>query len=84
MPGPLAEFVCHRTDDNRLWIAERYATLAGCIAIVRASPSEAQLRWFLVVPALRSLGLGRTLPGEGIWFSGSADTNRCFYRLSAR
>jgi GNAT superfamily N-acetyltransferase len=66
--GPLAEFVHSHSDRSRLWIAERGGRLAGCIAIVAASPQEAQLRWFLVEPSARGLGLGKRLLGEAVGF----------------
>jgi GNAT superfamily N-acetyltransferase len=66
--GPLAQFALSRTDRDRLWIAEHDTRLVGCIAIVAASPTEAQLRWFLVDPSARGLGLGRLLLVEAIAF----------------
>jgi ribosomal protein S18 acetylase RimI-like enzyme len=66
--GPLAEFVRCCTDRNRLWIAERGDRLVGCIAIVGISEREAQLRWFLVDPSARGLGLGRKLLQEAVAF----------------
>src|SRR4051812_43269028 len=62
--GPLAEFVRSRTERDRLWIAEREDRIVGCIAIVGASEKEAQLRWFLVDPSARGLGLGKRLLHE--------------------
>jgi len=44
-----------------IWIAERDETFAGCIGVVEADKKTAQLRWLLVEPASRNLGLGRTL-----------------------
>jgi ribosomal protein S18 acetylase RimI-like enzyme len=73
--GPLAEFVCSRTDRDRLWIAERGDSMVGCIAIVGTSAKEAQLRWFLVDPSARGLGLGTSLLREAVAFS-----KRCGYR----
>lgn len=67
--GPLSELVRRRTDRDRLWIAERERDFAGCVAIVGTSPDEAQLRWFLVVPAARGAGLGTRLLGEAVAFS---------------
>lgn len=67
--GPLAEFVLAPGDRNRLWIAERGEGIIGCIAIVGVSHTEAQLRWFLVDPAARGLGLGKLLSREAIAFS---------------
>jgi ribosomal protein S18 acetylase RimI-like enzyme len=66
--GPLAEFVRCRTDRDRLWIAEREGRLVGCIAIVGTSHEQAQLRWFLVDPSVRGLGLGKKLLREAVEF----------------
>ncbi len=53
---------------DRLWIAEAGQQIAGCIGIVGHSEAEAQLRWFLVLPAYRAQGLGRRLINEAIQF----------------
>ncbi len=66
--GPLAEFVRNQTDRDRLWVAERNGEVVGSIAIVHASPKQAQLRWFLVAPAARGHGLGTKLIQESISF----------------
>lgn len=58
---PLAECVIRRSPSDRLWIAERAGRFFGCIAIVEASPSQVQLRWYLVDPAARGIGLGKRL-----------------------
>jgi GNAT superfamily N-acetyltransferase len=46
---------------DRLWLAEREGRLVGCIGIVDAPDSAAQLRWFLVDASARGVGLGRRL-----------------------
>src|SRR5262249_58556699 len=66
--GPLAEFVCSPSPRQRLWIAERGERIVGCVAIVPASDSTAQLRWFLVDPSARGVGLGKRLLGEALDF----------------
>ncbi|MBI4717259.1 MAG: GNAT family N-acetyltransferase [Planctomycetes bacterium] len=66
--GPMAEFVRQGTARDRLWIAARDEQIVGCVAIVGAAPAQAQLRWFLVVPSMRRLGLGRALLLEAITF----------------
>jgi GNAT superfamily N-acetyltransferase len=66
--GPLAEFVRCRTDRDRLWISERGADLVGSIAIVGTSEKEAQLRWFLVDPSARGVGLGTSLLRAAVAF----------------
>ena len=59
---PMAEFVCSSDVDGQcLWIAEMDGDIVGSIAIVRDSEREAQLRWYLVHPDARGLGLGRAL-----------------------
>lgn len=72
--GPLAEFARCCSDRNRLWIAEREDRIVGCVAIVGTSEKEAQLRWFLVDPSARGLGLGRWLLLEAVTFC-----ERCSY-----
>jgi ribosomal protein S18 acetylase RimI-like enzyme len=66
--GPLSDFVRSGNDRQRLWIAERDGRIVGCVAIVAASPRTAQLRWFLVDPSTRGLGLGKRLLGEAVAF----------------
>jgi GNAT superfamily N-acetyltransferase len=66
--GPLSEFVHTRTDRDRLWIAERGDRIIGCIAIVGVSDKEAQLRWYLVDPSARGLGLGMKLLHDALEF----------------
>jgi GNAT superfamily N-acetyltransferase len=66
--GPLSDFVRSENDRQRLWIAECDGRIVGCIAIVAASPQTAQLRWFLVDPSMRGLGLGKRLLRESVAF----------------
>jgi GNAT superfamily N-acetyltransferase len=66
--GPLSEFVQSAAARERLWLAERAGQIIGCIAIVATSPQTAQLRWFLVAPAARGVGLGKRLLTEAITF----------------
>jgi GNAT superfamily N-acetyltransferase len=66
---PLARLALAASPRERLWIAERDRVIVGCVAIVAASHKVAQLRWFLVDPAARGLGLGTRLLDEAIAFS---------------
>jgi ribosomal protein S18 acetylase RimI-like enzyme len=66
---PLTQFAIAPSPRDRLWIAERDRQIVGSIAIVGGESSEAQLRWFLVDPSLRGLGLGRRLMHEAIAFA---------------
>ncbi len=66
--GPLSQFASCTSDRERIWIAELDGRMVGCIAIVALSPQEAQLRWFLVDPSIRGMGVGKKLLGEAVSF----------------
>lgn len=54
---------------SRLWVAERGGEVVGSIAIVGEPDGAAQLRWFLVHPYCRSMGVGRRLLADAIGFA---------------
>lgn len=56
---PLAEFAM--SGAGRLWIAAKDGQVIGSVAMVDAGAGEGQLRWFLLTPEARGLGLGRRL-----------------------
>jgi len=65
----LAEFVqSFNPYEDRIWVVEIDDQIVGSIAIGGASRLEAQLRWFLVHPDHRRLGLGRQLMKEALLF----------------
>ena len=66
--GPLAEFAKFQGERERIWIVERNGEVAGSIAIVEAADNKAQLRWLLLHPDLRGLGIGRLLIEEALSF----------------
>ena len=63
---------------DRLWIAEAGRETIGSIAIVRRPESEAQLRWFLIHPNWRGIGLGRILLREALQFCKECGYNTVF------
>src|SRR6202044_3188371 len=67
--GPLMEFARRKKPRERIWLAEAGGRLAGCVAIVEASAEEAQLRWLLVDPEQRRLGLGTRLLTSAVAFA---------------
>jgi N-acetylglutamate synthase-like GNAT family acetyltransferase len=75
---PLAAFARSSSKRQRLWIAEAEHQMQGCVGIVEADASSAQLRWFLVAPEARGSGLGRRLLNEAVSFSRSNDYERIF------
>ena len=78
--GPLSDFVRRNNDRERLWIVEKEGKVSGSIAIVEASNDEAQLRWFLVHPDLRGLGIGGFLMDEAIRFCIDKGYSKIFLR----
>ena len=44
-----------------IWVAEYNGRIAGFIAIIGIDEATAQLRWFLIEPEFRGVGLGRLL-----------------------
>lgn len=53
-------------EKGKIWIAECNGQIAGFIAIVGIDESKAQLRWFLIEPEFRGIGLGRRLVDQAM------------------
>jgi GNAT superfamily N-acetyltransferase len=66
---PLAECVKRAAERERIWIVDCNGRVSGSIAIVEHSRNEAQLRWLLLDPRLRGLGIGRALVKDAIAFA---------------
>jgi GNAT superfamily N-acetyltransferase len=49
------------SQEGTIWVAESNGQIAGFIAIVGIDGETAQLRWFLIEPEFRGIGLGRRL-----------------------
>ncbi|MBB4804672.1 DNA-binding MarR family transcriptional regulator/N-acetylglutamate synthase-like GNAT family acetyltransferase [Flavobacterium nitrogenifigens] len=55
-------------EKDRIWMAEYNNKIVGCIAIQHQLQNEAQLRWFLLDPAFRGLGIGKKLLTDAVDF----------------
>ena len=74
---PLAQ--CVRAGSGRLWIAEDgTGHMLGSIAMVDAGQHVGQLRWFLLVPEARGIGLGRRLLETALAYAGDRGFLRIF------
>jgi GNAT superfamily N-acetyltransferase len=47
-----------------VWLIDRDDRLSGSLALTQEGPTVGQVRWFLLAPELRGLGLGRSLIAE--------------------
>jgi GNAT superfamily N-acetyltransferase len=75
---PLAEFARSRLPGQCIWIVEDGERIVGSLAIVKFSEIEAQLRWLLLVPEVRGLGIGRKLVEEALDFCRDAGYSSVF------
>lgn len=75
----LAEFaLSHDPARERMWLAEDDERIVGSIAIVAGGAGEAQLRWFLVEPECRGMGVGTRLLGAALDFCRATAQTRVF------
>ncbi|NCF74400.1 MAG: GNAT family N-acetyltransferase [Gammaproteobacteria bacterium] len=65
----LSDYVLDTGANGRIWLAERDGQLVACTAIVLREDQQAQLRWVLVDPTARGIGLGKKLLNRAIEFS---------------
>ena len=75
---PLSEFSKSHTARERIWIAEMEGKIVGSAAVVESSEIEAQLRWLLLDPDVRGMGLGRLMFEEAVEFCRSAGYSSVF------
>ncbi|MDF2888132.1 MAG: MarR family transcriptional regulator [Lacrimispora sp.] len=63
------QFLIHYNPErDRLWCAEHQGEIVGCIGIV-GHGERAQLRWFLLHPNYRGIGLGKQLFDQAMSFT---------------
>lgn len=55
-------------DKDRFWIAEEDGEIVGSIAIIGHSNEKAQLRWFILHPDYRGIGIGKMLFQEAMGY----------------
>ncbi|MCG8566652.1 MAG: GNAT family N-acetyltransferase [Desulfobacterales bacterium] len=75
----MADFMANRNPEReRLWMAEKDGTHLGSIAIVEGGDNMAQLRWLIVEPDTRGMGVGRELVSTAVEFAWKADYSGIF------
>ena len=74
----LAEFYEHYDPlNNRFWICEHQNKIIGCIALMNRG-DEAQLRYFLILPEYRGIGLGKKLMSLWMEFMKECKYKKCY------
>ncbi len=68
----------YNPEKDRIWLAEAQGKIVGAIAIVGHSEELAQLRWFIIHPSYRSIGLGRRLLTQALQFCRDKNYKRVF------
>jgi GNAT superfamily N-acetyltransferase len=79
----IADFVLDTGSNGRVWLAERGASLVGCTAIARHADKMGQLRWVLVDPSARGIGLGRQLVEAAIDYCANCGIERIYLETTA-
>lgn len=74
----IAEYTLDAGANGRIWLAERDGALVGCAAIVLRDGGRGQLRWVLVHPAARGIGLGKSLVDRALEYCRSQNCNEVF------
>ncbi len=71
-------FENYSPDKDRIFIAEAEGKIIGAIAVVGHTAVKAQLRWFILHPDYRGLGLGSRLMGEAMAYLREKDYKDIF------
>lgn len=71
-------FENYSPENDRIWLAEYNNKIVGCIAIQHQPENEAQLRWFLLDPAFRGLGIGKRLLADALNFCNERNYKNIF------
>ena len=74
----IAEYILDAGENGRIWLAERDGELVGCTAMILRNGGLGQLRWGLVDPSARGLGLGKTLVNRTLDYARSCGCSRIF------
>jgi DNA-binding MarR family transcriptional regulator/ribosomal protein S18 acetylase RimI-like enzyme len=70
-------------EKDRFWFAEADGEMVGAIAIVGRPDQQAQLRWFILHPRYRGLGLGGALLREAMQYCREKGVRRVFLETTA-
>lgn len=73
----LVKYFEHRSE-GEIWVVEYNDQIVGSIGIISTDESTAQLRWLLIEPEFRGIGLGRQLMTIAIDYCKQKNLSRVF------
>lgn len=79
----IANFILDFDSNGRIWLAERGSSLVGCTAIAKHGDETGQLRWVLVDPSARGIGLGHQLVEAALDYCRSCGIKRVYLETTA-
>jgi len=74
----IAEYVLDGGANGRIWLAERDGRLLRCSAMILRDNNFGQLRWVLVDPSARGIGLGKDLVNCALDYARGNGCSRIF------
>lgn len=72
----VAEFILDNEARGRIWLVERGNALLGCAAVVLRENRVGQIRWLVVDPSSRGLGVGKELMRRGLAYCRDQGCNK--------
>lgn len=76
-------FANYSANKDRFWFAELNGEIIGAIAIVGHSADQAQLRWFILQPEYRGMGLGQKMLQEALQYAREKGFRKLFLETTA-
>jgi peptidyl-dipeptidase Dcp len=63
---------------DRVWVAEQGKKIVGFLLLMRRDTTEAQLRYFIIDPEFRGIGLGKKMAGSFMEFLKEKKYKSCY------
>ena len=74
----IAEYILDNDARGRIWLAERDDELIGCTAVALRDNNASQIRWVVVDPPARGIGLGKKLVGLAVDYCKERESDPIF------
>lgn len=78
----MSEYLKHRTEFDKVWVAESDGNIAGAISIIHSEKNLSQIRWFYTEPKFRNLGIGKNLLNLAVNYAKSKNVSIFLWTLS--